>query len=237
MEKLELNDGHSLHANVYRKIEEAILDGSLRPGDALIEQKLSETLGVSRTPVREALFQLEQEGLVQIKHNKGAVVVGISKKDIEDIYTIRMLIEGLASKWAAERITEEEKIRLAEIVALESFYAERGNIEQNRNLDHSFHDGLYTASRSVPLRNTLRAFHNYIGHAREISFRTGDRARIAAREHQAILDAVNRGDGDLAERLTKEHIVNAKANLIRSIRENHLSTQETIPEETRGDLP
>ena len=96
---------------------------------------------------------------------------------------------------------------------------------------------MYTASRSVPLRNTLRAFHNYIGHAREISFRTGDRARIAAREHQAILDAVNRGDGDLAERLTKEHIVNAKANLIRSIRENHLSTQENIPEETRGDLP
>ncbi len=224
----------SLTSRVFQKIEKEIVDGTFAPGESLTESRLCETLGVSRTPVREALFQLEQEGLVQMQRNKGAVVIGISEKDIDDIYTIRMQIEGLASRWAAERITEEEKTRLAEIVALEKFYAERGNIEENRNLDHMFHDGLYTASRSTPLRNTLRTFHNYIGRARAISFRTGDRARIAAIEHMAILDAVNCGDGDLAERLTRDHIVNAKANLLRSIRENHLAADDETDQPTEG---
>ena len=213
-------DTGSLTSRVFHRIEKDIVDGTYRPGENLTESKLCESLGVSRTPVREALFQLEQEGLVRITHNKGAVVVGVSEKDINDIYTIRMQIEGLASKWAAERITAEEKKRLEEIVELEAFYAARGNVEQSRNLDHSFHDGLYAASGSNPLRNTLRTFHNYIGRARENSFKTGDRAVVAAAEHRAILDAITAGDGELAERLTREHIVNAKANLFRFIREN-----------------
>ena len=213
-------DGGSLTSRVFHKIEKDIVDGTYPPGQQLTESRQCDTLGVSRTPVREARFQLEQEGLVRITHNKGAVVVGVSEKDIDDIYTIRMQIEGLASKWAAERITDAEKKRLAEIVELEAFYAERGNVEQSRYLDHSFHDGLYAASGSNPLRITLRTFHNYIGRARENSFKTGDRAMIAAAEHRAILEAINMGDGERAERLTREHIVNAKANLLRFIREN-----------------
>lgn len=213
-------DGGSLASKVFQKIEKDILDGTFRTGENLTEVKLCERFGVSRTPVREALFQLEQEGLVEIKHNKGAVVVGISEKDIEDIYTIRMHVEGLASKWATERITEEEKKQLIEVVELEMFYASRDNIEQCRTLDHSFHDGLYAASRSKPLRNTLRSFHNYIGRARANSFKTGDRIKVAAAEHKAILDAIIAGDGDLAEALTKEHIIKAKANLLRYFREH-----------------
>ena len=218
-------DGGSLASRVFRQIEQDILDGTFQPGQNLTEAKLCEQFGVSRTPVREALFQLEQEGLVQIKHNKGAVVVGISKQDIEDIYTIRMHVEGLASRWAAERITEEEKKQLLEILDLEMFYAAKENVEQCRKLDHSFHDGLYAASRSKPLHNTLRSFHNYIGRARAHSFKTGDRIKIAATEHKAILDAIIAGDGELAETLTKEHIVKAKANLLLYFREQHTESE------------
>ena len=164
---------NSLTSRVFRQIEREILDGTLAPGTALTELKLSEQLGVSRTPVREALFQLEQEGLVNIIPNKGAVVVGITEKDIEDIYTIRMQIEGLASKWAAERITPQEIDRLSEIVELEIFYAKRGDILQSRNLDTTFHSLLYATSGSRPLMNTLKSFHNYIGKARETSFGSG----------------------------------------------------------------
>ena len=217
-------DGGSLASRVFQKIEKEILDGTYRTGENLTEAKLCEQFSVSRTPVREALFQLEQEGLVEIKHNKGAVVVGISEQDIEDIYTIRMQIEGLASKWAAERITDEEKKELMEIVELEIFYAAKDNVEQCRSLDHSFHDGLYTASRSKQLRNMLRSFHNYVGRARANSFKTGDRIKIAATEHKAILDAIIAGNAELAETLTREHVVKAKANLLRYIHENHTDT-------------
>lgn len=94
---------NSLHSRVYNRIRNDILNGVYEPGESLVELKLSEELGVSRTPVREALRQLELEGLVQSVPNKGATVRGVTEQDIQDIYTIRMLIEGLAARWAAEK--------------------------------------------------------------------------------------------------------------------------------------
>ena len=214
------DDGGSLTSKVFKNLEEKILEGSLAPGESLTENRLSEEYGVSRTPVREALFQLELEGLVRITPNKGAVVVGISEQDIEDIYTIRMSIEGLASRWAAQRITKEELNRLSEIVDLQRFYVERGDITQCWYLDGAFHSVIYDASRSNPLRNTLKGFHNYIRRAREASFHVGDRARIANEEHAMILEAIKNGNGEDAERLTSEHIALAKANLLRTIKED-----------------
>ncbi len=208
----------SLTSQVFHKLEREILEGVLKPGESLTELKISHELGVSRTPVREALLQLEQEGLVKITRNKGAYVIGISEKDIHDIYTMRMRIEGLASRWAAERISEKELKKLSEIVELEMFYAAKGDIVNSRNLDTSFHSVLYAASGSNPLRNTLKAFHNYIGRAREISFSSGDRASVAAKEHFEILNAISSRDGDKAEELTILHIQNALKNLISSIK-------------------
>lgn len=210
--------GSSLASRVFSTLEKQILDGTYAEGTALTELKLSDEFGVSRTPVREALFQLEREGLVKIQHNKGAVVIGISEKDIEDIYTIRMRIEGLATRWAAERITTDELERLTDIVELEAFYAGKGDIAQSRNLDTQFHSGLYDACGSKQLKNTLTGFHNYIGRAREQSFRANNRAVVAAEEHRAILEAVRAHDPDSAEELTMRHIVNAKANLLASLR-------------------
>ncbi len=209
----------SLTGRVFRHIERCILEGEYPSGSALTEHRISQEVGVSRTPVREALFQLEQEGLVRLIPNKGAVVVGISEKDIDDIYTIRVMIEGLASRWAAERITPEELDKLTEIIDLQRFYVERGDTVQGWNLDSTFHSLLYDACRSNPLSNTLKTFHNYVRKARESSFKAFDRARIATDEHEQILNAIRAHDGELAEKLTAQHIVNAKANLIRSLRE------------------
>ncbi len=205
--------GGSLTSKVFTYLESEILSGNLAPGTVLTESKISKELGVSRTPVREAIFQLEQEGLVKLSQNKSAVVVGISQKDIDDIYTIRLLIEGLASKWAAERISDEEIKKLEEVLELETFYADRGDIAKSRKLDTEFHSILYDASGSNPLKNTLKTFHNYIGRAREISFANNNRALIAAKEHAEILKAIKNRDGEEAERLTREHIQNARANL------------------------
>lgn len=198
-----------VRTQVFRQLEKAILDGDLAPGTSLTEVKLSQELGVSRTPIREALMQLELEGLVKTTHNKGAVVVGISSGDVNDIYLIRTRIEGLAARRAAENITEEELSDLREIVELQEFYLGRGDSMQVGNLDQRFHEIVYESSRSRPLKQMLSLFHNYIQKARATSVRRG-RAQASTEEHRAILTALEHHDGDAAERLMGVHVENAR---------------------------
>lgn len=211
---LESDNNGSLRIRVFNAIENAILNEEYKEGDSLNELKLSQELGVSRTPVREALMQLELEGLVKNIPNKGAVVVGVSEKDIEDIYEIRIRIEGLASKLCAEKITQDELKALEKIVDLQEFYLSKNDIEQIWKLDGDFHKIIYDASRSRPLRFMLTNFHNYIKRARDISVQVEGRAEKTVSEHRAILEAIRNRDGQLAEKLTAEHIANAESNLL-----------------------
>jgi DNA-binding GntR family transcriptional regulator len=209
----ELQSGSSsLRAQVFKEIEQAILDGVFAPGDNLAEMKISAELGVSRTPVREALRQLELEGLVRTIPNKGAVVVGISEKDVDDIYTIRSYIEGLAARWAADHVTDDEIGTLREIVELQEYYASRGDGLQVWHLDSRFHEMIYECCRSRPLKQTLTAFHHNIQNARALSFKTAARAQAAVQEHRNILEAIAKRDSAAAESLTAEHIKNAREN-------------------------
>ena len=186
----------SLRDRVFNQLQNDILNGLYEPGESLIESKLSEELGVSRTPIREAIRQLELEGLVKTVPNKGAVVSGISKKDIEDIYTIRMLIEGLAARWAAEKITPKELKELQEAVDLEEFYTNKNDTEQLLKFDTRFHDIIYKACKSKPLMHMLSTFHHYVQKARSISMSSPERAKQVLREHKAILQAIIERDGD-----------------------------------------
>ena len=198
-----------VRTQVFHQLEKEILSGDLVPGTSLTETKLCSQLGVSRTPIREALMQLELEGLVKTIHNKGAVVVGISGDDVDDIYTIRVRIEGLAARRAAENITPEELEDLREIVELQEFYVGRGDNLQVWNLDNRFHEIVYEGCRSRPLKQILSLFHNYIQKARETSVR-GGRAAASTQEHRAILTAIEQRDPDEAERLMGVHVENAR---------------------------
>ena len=206
-------DDRSLRIRVFNAIENAILDGEYKDGDSLNELKLSKELGVSRTPVREALMQLELEGLVKNVPNKGAVVIGVTEQDIHDIYEIRIRIEGLAARLCAENITDDELHALEQIVDLQEFYLLKNDTEQIWKLDSDFHKIIYDASRSRPLRFTLSNFHNYIKKARDISVQTEGRAEKTVAEHRAILDAIKEHNGSLSEQLTAKHISNAEDNL------------------------
>lgn len=206
-------DSGSLRLRIFNAIEDSILDGKYNEGDSLNEIKLSQEFGVSRTPVREALMQLEHDGLVKNIPNKGAIVIGISDKDIEDIFSIRIRIEGLASRLCAENITPNEIVALEKLVDLQEFYLMKNDFEQILRLDGDFHKIIYDSSRSKPLRFMLSNFHNYVKHARDISVQTEGRAEKTVAEHRAILDAIRSRNGELAESLTAEHIVNAKKNL------------------------
>jgi DNA-binding GntR family transcriptional regulator len=206
----------SLSAKVFTRIQDDILNGVFKPGERLAETTLSSLLGVSRTPIREALKQLELEGLVKVIPNKGAVVTGVSNKDINDIYTIRKLIEGLAVRWAAENITREELAILSETLALEQYYIEKNDVTHLLKYDSIFHDTLFSASKSNPLMFVLKTFHMYVQRSRNYALIHPERAKMVHGEHKAILDALIERDADKAEKLMVEHITNASRYTIKN---------------------
>ncbi|MBO5353818.1 MAG: GntR family transcriptional regulator [Lachnospiraceae bacterium] len=203
----EVTDKYSLRGRVFHRIREDILSGKYSENEELKEATIGAEFGVSRTPVREALRQLELEGLVKIVPNKGAYVTGISLKDTRDIYVIRSYLEGLAARWACERITEAEIEELEEIVYLSEFHARKKHADQIVELDNKFHSSIYKASGSKILEHELTTFHHYLERIRKQSLRKEERAMQSNGEHAAILEAIRKRDGDLAEKLAHEHII------------------------------
>lgn len=213
---MEEYQDQSLRGKVFQKIREDILSGVYQDGEELREITLGEKLGVSRTPVREALRQLELEGLVTIVPNKGAFVTAITQKDVKDIYMVRSLLEGLCARWATRNITEDQISEMEEIVYLAEFRLKKrgeGQARQVSELDGRFHKVLYEASDSRILEHVLKDFHKYVKMARQLSVGTPDRAEHSVAEHRGILEAIKSKDEDLAERLANEHIMNVMRNL------------------------
>lgn len=206
-------DNYSLSSRVFHTIRENILSGKYATNEELKEKSIGEELGVSRTPVREALRQLELEGLVTIIPNKGAYVVGISQKDIHDIYEIRSRLEGLCARWAADQITKEQLDELEENIYLSDFHSSKGNSEQVVELDNKFHEILYNASGSKELRHVLLDFHHYVQRVRKITLAVPDRALQSNEEHRKIVEALKKHDADQAEKLANEHMMNTIRNM------------------------
>lgn len=206
-------DNYSLSSRVFHTIRENILSGKYATDEELREKSIGEELGVSRTPVREALRQLELEGLVTIIPNKGAYVVGISQKDIRDIYEIRSRLEGLCARWAAIHITKEQLDELEENIYLSDFHSSKGNSEQVVELDNRFHEILYSASGSKELRHILVDFHHYVQRVRKITLAVQDRAISSNDEHRKIVEALKAHDADLAENLANAHMMNTIQNM------------------------
>jgi len=209
----EVSDKYSLRSRVFHRLREDILSGVYSENEELKEATIGQELGVSRTPVREALRQLELEGLVSIVPNKGAYVNGISAKDIRDIYEIRSYLEGLAARWACERITDAEIEEIEEIVYLTEFHAKKKHSEQIVELDNKFHESIYRASGSKILEHELTTFHHYVERTRKKFLGKEDRAVKSNEEHTAILEAIRQRDGDLAEKLAHEHIIQTILNM------------------------
>lgn len=203
----ENDDKYSLRGRVFNFIREGILSGRYAENEELKENTIGTELGVSRTPVREALRQLELEGLVHIIPNKGAYVTGISAKDVRDIYTIRSYLEGLCARWACENITEEQLNAAEEVIYLSEFHTEKGHFDQIVELDSKFHKLIYDACGSKVLEHELTVFHHYVERIRKITLSMEERAKRSNAEHTAILNAIRARDKELAERLAHEHII------------------------------
>ena len=199
----------SLAEQVFDRLETEILSGKYQPGEILTELKLVGDLGVSRTPIREALHRLEQEHVIEITQ-KGILVLGVSRQDLEDILEIRMRVEGLAAYMAAKRITPEELEELRETVELQEFYVPKNDADRINVMDTKFHLLIYRFAGSTPLYDTLMPLHKKVLKYRRASVENEVRSAYSSQEHRAIFEAIASHDAERAEELMRIHIANAK---------------------------
>ena len=202
----------SLADRVFERLEQAILTGEYPRGEVLTELALSESLGVSRTPIREALLRLQDENLVETS-GRGVTVLGVTNADLLDIYAIRARIEGLAASLAATRCTEQELSRLSEAISLQEFYVGRSDADHIKSQDSEFHELLYRFSGSRVLYDTLVPLHRKVQKYRKSSVQNNSRAEASLAEHKKIYEALAKGDAEAAECAMCEHVMNAAAHI------------------------
>lgn len=204
-----------LRDQIFSSLRRDIIEGKYQKGDILVESEIAKNFGVSRTPIREVLRQLELEGLVESVPNKGVFVQGISHEDIKDIYEIRTVLEGLAGRRAAENITQEQIELLKETCDLMEFYTEKDNMEKVAKYNTRFHEIIFEASNSRFLKNMLNLLQDYVTKMRRHSLKQPGRALKALEEHKAILSALESRDAALASKLLTEHVKNSSKILFK----------------------
>lgn len=209
----------SLADQVFDKLENDIVMGIYARGDILTELKLVEKLGVSRTPIREALRRLEQERLIE-DTGKGSVVLGITEDDLIDIMEIRQHVEPLASYYAAKNITQEHLDELKHVVELQEFYCAKSDLEHLNQMDAKFHHVICIASGRNVIRDTLIPLHRKTTRFRRAALAKEERVINMVKEHRQIYDAIAAHNPEKAAELTAQHIEAAKKSMIERMNKN-----------------
>ena len=204
----------SLADQVFDHLENDILSGKYKRGEILTESKLSAELGVSRTPIREALRRLEQEHIIE-ESGKGSVVIGISEKDLEDIFMIRKSLECQVAALAAKNRTEEQLKQLREALEFQEFYLNKKDPDQIKLMDSRFHETLYKLSGSTAFYDTLVPLHKKIQKYRRASVANSSRAEASVAEHRKIYEAIESQNTALAAKYASEHVENAYKHIMR----------------------
>lgn len=214
---VDLDSYKPLREVVADTLREAIISGVLKPGERLMEIQLAKELGVSRTPVREAIRTLELEGFVVMIPRRGTYVADISIKDINELYEIRTVLDVLAAGLAAERITEKELEELERLLV--KLGEDTNDTERLIELDLQFHDVLYRASRNDRLVGIIYNLQEQFTRFRSISIQYPGRMENTIEEHTRLVEAVAQRDVESAQQAAREHIENSEQVLLRSFDE------------------
>jgi len=197
--------------SVYRGLVELILGGKLPPGSVVSEKQLAERLGVSRTPVHNAVLQLVKDGLVTQEANHRPVIARVTRSDVEEIFDMRRLLECEAARRAASRIDRSTLGRLRLAAASLTGPAEaREALSRWADFDDAFHDAIASACGSARLASDIRRYR-MVHHALNRLRMTADLIPQALREHLAILEGLDARDGELAARAMEQHLMEWKA--------------------------
>ena len=195
-----------LSNDLYSKLQEDILTRRLKIGSKLTEQHVCTKYQASRTPVREAIRQLEADGLVRLIPNRGAFIIGLSPRDISDILIMRESMEVQAASWAAERITDKEIDQLTEIYEYMEFYTHKGDIEKMRSINAAFHQIIYQSSHNRILQRQLHMFQTYLKFAAPDQYTLESLQEILS-EHQSIYSAILTHDPAASALSMQQHLL------------------------------
>ena len=218
LEPIRLDSYQPLREVVCETLRDAVRRGVLKPGERLMEIQLAEELGVSRTPVREAIRKLEMEGYVIMMPRRGTYIADLSIRDVNEVFEIRTSLESLASGLAAERITEEELEKLQRLLVEIGAHIKNGDMESIVRTDTEFHDLLYQASRNTRLVGIISNLREQLTRFRTTSMSFPGRLKATLEEHRKIVEAIAQGDEKAARKAAEHHMEKSEQTLLASMK-------------------
>lgn len=207
----------SLGQHVFESLKSAIIRGDMPPGNRLVESRIADVLGISRTPVREAIHKLEREGLLKKLPHGGFFVVNLTREDIEETFGIRSVLESYAARLATIKHREEDIQPLENIIDEFQNCIDNGKIHRLLEINTEFHDSLYSLSRSPKLIKMINDLREQIYRYRKIILKMENMAKISNEDHKAILKAMKKRDTDRVEKLVKAHILRGQRVVLKAL--------------------
>lgn len=209
----------SLGQHVFENLKQAIINGKIPPGERLVENRLAETLGISRTPVREAIHKLEREGYLGKRPQGGFIVLELDSVDIEETFGIRSVLEGYAARLAAIKHDKSDLRPLEAHIRMFKKHLDNEELDVLPDINTEFHDMLYALSKSPRLIKMINDLRDQIFRFRQLILRDAGLAAMSNADHIQMLEFIKRRDVDGVEKLVHEHIMRGKSAVIRFIKE------------------
>ncbi len=219
--KLENNfkERRSLGQDVFEYLKKAIIDQTITPGSRLVESKIADMLGISRTPLREALHKLEREDWIEKISSGGFQVVTLTKDDIEQTFGIRSVLEAYAARLAAVNHKTCDLIPLEKKMMEFKICLETGDSDELQKINTQFHDLLYALSKSPKLIKMINQLRAQISRFRQIILKHSEYAHKSNEDHMNMLEAIKNRDGEAVEELVREHIIKGKNAVLSQLKQ------------------
>ena len=226
LQPIDLDTYQPLREAVCETLRDAIRKGILEPGERLMEVQLADELGISRTPVREAIRKLEQEGYVIMMPRRGTYVSDISTNDVKEIFEIRSALESLATGLAARRIEQDELETLQNLLVEIEGYIAKNDIEKIVETDIKFHGLLYKVSRNERLVNIISNLKEQLARFRTLSMSYPGRLQETLEEHSEMVEAIANGDVSAARDAAEHHMERAEKTLLKAMRKGIIRAKD-----------
>ncbi|MCF8061475.1 MAG: GntR family transcriptional regulator [Deltaproteobacteria bacterium] len=212
-----LPERRSLGKDVYLRLRQAILRGELAPGSRLVESRLADALGISRTPVREGIHKLERENLVRQGPSGGFFVAGLTREDVRETFGIRSVLESYAARLAAVKHEKKDLVLLDRKIREYQTCVDRGDLDPLLRINTEFHDHLYALSRSPRLIKMINDLRDQIYRFRQVLLRSEEWARVSNNDHRLMLTFIRKRDEEGVERLVREHILRGQGVVLKDL--------------------
>ena len=212
-----LAERKSLGQHVFENIKQAIIQGDIPPGQRLVENRLAAKLGISRTPIREAIHKLEREGYLRKRSRGGFIVLGLDSSDIEETFGIRSVLEGYAARLAAIKHEERDLKPLEAQIQTFQQHLDNGKLDILPDINTEFHDMLYALSKSPRLIKMINDLKDQIYRFRQMILRDAELAGMSNEDHRHMLEFIKRRDAEGVENLVREHLLRGQAAAMKYI--------------------